>query len=391
MYNLGVIKSYATVLDEIKKKMDVEAETIQIILTGIDNDIFSTVDACPNAINNGKDIVNTSSPTYDLEPEAVNDDESTQKEKEIDKLMALISVSFKKIYKPINNNLRTSSNTRIINVDNTLKSNRRTGYERLTGQYDNQREVNVIGARENIAKMLRQMEEYQLGKGAARQIHEEDMDEMERERDEAQRKRQQEVLKSAKFYNVEDWLTIQAQVEANVSLSKTLLGDDVSEDNFPARMAALIKNKRQALAEQLFKKTQNQPLTSAQQKAYMRQYVKNQSSAIYNTGWSMAYVKSFSDEQLLQEFEKIRKDHTQIQLQSFSRTFKRRGSEGYIMSPTVDDIATDLDEFYRLLKEEIVVDLKYFNSLKKEVESLESQLELQEAQFSNENDRLSRE
>nr|GEX86815.1 xylulose kinase-1 [Tanacetum cinerariifolium] len=73
-------------------------------------------------------------------------------------------------------------------------------------------------------------------------------------------------------------------VEANDSLSETLLGDDMSEDNFPARMAGLIKKKRQALAEQLFKKRQNRPLTSAQQKAYMRPYVKNQSCAIYNTG-----------------------------------------------------------------------------------------------------------
>nr|GEW69246.1 xylulose kinase-1 [Tanacetum cinerariifolium] len=70
-----------------------------------------------------------------------------------------------------------------------------------------------------------------------------------------------------------------AQVEANTSLSKTLLGDDVSEDNFPARMAVLIKQKRQALAEQLFKERQNRPLTPAQQKAYMRQYVKNQSNS----------------------------------------------------------------------------------------------------------------
>nr|GEU97767.1 hypothetical protein [Tanacetum cinerariifolium] len=97
------------------------------------------------------------------------------------------------------------------------------------------------------------------------------------------------------------------QVEANASLSQTLLGDDVNEDNFPTRMAALIKKKQQALAEQLFKERHNRPLTPAQQKAYMRKYVKNQSSAIYNTGWTMTYVKSFSDEQLLQEFEKIHK------------------------------------------------------------------------------------
>nr|GEY18347.1 hypothetical protein [Tanacetum cinerariifolium] len=40
----------------------------------------------------------------------VDDDEDTSKDKEIDKLMALISLSFKKIYKPTNNNLRSSSN-----------------------------------------------------------------------------------------------------------------------------------------------------------------------------------------------------------------------------------------------------------------------------------------
>nr|GEV81711.1 JmjC domain-containing protein [Tanacetum cinerariifolium] len=176
------------------------------------------------------------------------------------------------------------------------------------------------------ARTFRQREEDRLGEEAARRLHEEEMAEIERERAEAHRKRQQEVLESAKFYNEDDWLNIRAQVAANASLSKNLLGDDVSEDNFPARMAALIKKKRQALAEQLFKERLNRPLTLTQQKAYMRQYVKNKSSVIYNTGWFMAYVKSFSDEQLLQEFEKIRKVQSQSQLQAFSRTLKRPGS-----------------------------------------------------------------
>ncbi|GJR08364.1 hypothetical protein Tco_0791016 [Tanacetum coccineum] len=69
------------------------------------------------------------------------------KEKEIDKLLALISMSFKKIYKLTNNNLNTSSNTRNTNVDNAPRSNRGTRYDRQTGQYDNQREVNVVGAK----------------------------------------------------------------------------------------------------------------------------------------------------------------------------------------------------------------------------------------------------
>nr|GFB68307.1 hypothetical protein [Tanacetum cinerariifolium] len=43
------------------------------------------------------------------------------------------------------------------------------------------------------------------------------------------------------------------------------------------------------------------------------------------------------------------------------------------------------------LKEEMVADLRYFNSLESEVDSLKSQLETQKTQFSNEIDKLSRE
>ncbi|GKA45530.1 hypothetical protein Tco_0738326 [Tanacetum coccineum] len=59
----------------------VEAEAVQIILTGIDNDIYSTVDACP-----------------------------------------------KKIYKPTNKNLRTSSKTSRAHQDNTSRINKGTGH-----------------------------------------------------------------------------------------------------------------------------------------------------------------------------------------------------------------------------------------------------------------------
>ncbi|GJT95622.1 putative RNA-directed DNA polymerase [Tanacetum coccineum] len=64
-------------------------------------------------------------------------------EGDFDKLMALIYLSFKKIYKPTNNNLKTSSNTSRANQDTTPRINRGTGY-------DNQRTVNVVGARENV-------------------------------------------------------------------------------------------------------------------------------------------------------------------------------------------------------------------------------------------------
>ncbi|GJU02739.1 hypothetical protein Tco_1113077 [Tanacetum coccineum] len=74
--------------------------------------------------NRGKAIVNSSPPTYDQEPTMVAKDDEMSKEKEIDKLMALIYLSFKKIYKPTNNNLRTSSNTSRANQDNTPRITR---------------------------------------------------------------------------------------------------------------------------------------------------------------------------------------------------------------------------------------------------------------------------
>nr|GEU63776.1 hypothetical protein [Tanacetum cinerariifolium] len=133
----GNMENYKNVSQDIKNQLDAEAEVVQIIIIGIDNDIYSTFDACPNACeisqqaatrNRGKAIVNFPPPTYDQEPEMVSKDDALSKEKEIDKLMALISLSFKKIYKPINNKLRTSSNTSRANQDNTPRINKGTKY-----------------------------------------------------------------------------------------------------------------------------------------------------------------------------------------------------------------------------------------------------------------------
>nr|GEX86014.1 retrovirus-related Pol polyprotein from transposon TNT 1-94 [Tanacetum cinerariifolium] len=97
--------------------------------------------------NRDTTIVNSPPPIYDQEPTLVAEDDEMSKDKEIDKLMALISLSFKKIYKPTNNNLKTSSNTSKANQDNTLRINRGTGYNK-------QRVVNVTGARENVDQEL---------------------------------------------------------------------------------------------------------------------------------------------------------------------------------------------------------------------------------------------
>ncbi|GJU71211.1 hypothetical protein Tco_1262616, partial [Tanacetum coccineum] len=189
-YQYKFLTTYANTIPitPSKKKLFIaEAEVVKIIFTGIDNDIYSTVDACPNEMNMWKAIewlkqgnsiniqdletnlywefgkftsqeggslesyylsfykmisvychqsssecpILTSTKTRMAEvcehkPKVVVDDDASLKEKEIDKLMALILISFKKIYKPTNNNLKTSSNTRNLNIDNTLRSNKGT-------------------------------------------------------------------------------------------------------------------------------------------------------------------------------------------------------------------------------------------------------------------------
>nr|GEV93414.1 hypothetical protein [Tanacetum cinerariifolium] len=97
--------------------------------------------------NRGKAIVNSPQPIYDQEPSMVDDDDETSKEKEIDKLMALISLSFKKIYKPTNNNLRTSSNTSRAHQDNSPRIHRNTRYE-------SQMSGTVAGARVTVGSSM---------------------------------------------------------------------------------------------------------------------------------------------------------------------------------------------------------------------------------------------
>nr|GEY35654.1 hypothetical protein [Tanacetum cinerariifolium] len=50
------MKNYKNVLQDIRDQLDAKAEAIKIILIGIDNDIYSIVDACPYACEMWKSI-----------------------------------------------------------------------------------------------------------------------------------------------------------------------------------------------------------------------------------------------------------------------------------------------------------------------------------------------
>ncbi|GJR98835.1 retrovirus-related pol polyprotein from transposon TNT 1-94 [Tanacetum coccineum] len=69
-----------------------------------------------------------------------------QRDKDMQKNLALLAKYFKKLYKPTNNNLRTSSNSRNKTEDTTPRYNN----DNQSGQFGNQRTMKVAGARETV-------------------------------------------------------------------------------------------------------------------------------------------------------------------------------------------------------------------------------------------------
>ncbi|GKF16913.1 hypothetical protein Tco_0061831, partial [Tanacetum coccineum] len=98
----------------------------------------------------GKKIAKPITPPSESASEEDSDLEQDQRDKDMQKNLTLIAKYFEKIYKPTNNNLRTSSNSRNKNVDTSLRYKN----DNQTGQFRNQRTVTVAGARETIGSQV---------------------------------------------------------------------------------------------------------------------------------------------------------------------------------------------------------------------------------------------
>nr|GEW98347.1 hypothetical protein [Tanacetum cinerariifolium] len=98
----------------------------------------------------GKEIAKPITPPSETASEEDSDLEQAQRDKDMQKNFALIAKYFKKIYKPTNNNLRTSSNSKNKNVDTTPRYKN----DDHSGQFGNQRMVNVIADRENVGSKV---------------------------------------------------------------------------------------------------------------------------------------------------------------------------------------------------------------------------------------------
>ncbi|GJZ83246.1 hypothetical protein Tco_0648419, partial [Tanacetum coccineum] len=79
-------------------------------------------------------------------------------------------------------------------------------------------------------------------------------------------------------------------------------GPDVNEENFAERMVAIIAERRRQFEAQRLQEKRDKPMR-----------------------WTLKYVKTFTDDQLKAEFDKIRNDAADLQAQNVRRSLKRPG------------------------------------------------------------------
>nr|GEU49840.1 Gag-Pol polyprotein [Tanacetum cinerariifolium] len=494
---------YNNVSQDIRDQLNVEAEAVQIILTGIDNDIYSTVDACPNACemwkaiemlkqgesinvqdlenklywefgkftsqdgeslesyysrfvtlvkqyqelktvsyhklydilkqhqhevneiraeriarvanplalvaqqqpvyhpqthpthhtqnsstisqqaatrNRGKAIVNSPQPIYDQEPSMVVEDDETSKDKKIDKLV-----------------LRTSSNTSRANQDNSPRINK-------SAEYKNQRIGNVAGVRETVGLTMRakdaayhrekmllcKQEEVGIQLNAEQADWRDDTDdELENQELEAH------YMYMAKLQEVSPDAADSGPIFDDEPLQKVSHDDQYNvfamESKHPEQSESVhdtynIKQNAHNMIidsldmsydrEEIDQNDDDNDIANKHKELdkviALENKVKVLDNIVYKTGQSVQTMNMLNN-----------KCRTSFTKPEFLKKAQRA-------NPRLR-INAGLEQFHRCLNEEMVADLRYFNSLELEVDSLRSQLETQKTQFLNEIDRLSRE
>ncbi|GJX58752.1 hypothetical protein Tco_0290142 [Tanacetum coccineum] len=173
----GYMENYKNVSQDIRDQLNAEAKAVQIILIGIDNDIYSTVDACPNACEMWKAIERLkqgeSINVQDLETNlywefgkftsrdgeslesyslVLQEDERACQESS-QELKTVSCHKLNDILKQHQNEVNERRAERLARIANLLVLDNSPRINRGTG-YDNQRGVNVARARENVGTQL---------------------------------------------------------------------------------------------------------------------------------------------------------------------------------------------------------------------------------------------
>ncbi|GKA80068.1 hypothetical protein Tco_0786664 [Tanacetum coccineum] len=292
--------------EENRKKIDAEAEAVMISLIGINNDIYYLVDAL------------------------VSDEEVTPRDKEIEKLMALISMYFKKIYKPTNNNMRTSSNIGNKNVDNTPRFDERIGDSGSAADWDSVFQLQKIwvcskGMQESKMDVEPHDQELEAHYTNMANIH--------------------EFIPNADDNSGPIFDTEPLEKILQICV---MMKERDKERALLALLIAILKleiDENKKISKDL--KKENMSLNSKLTRYKESNYVKE------------------ADIEIAKAHGLLKEQNDQSDKYCSKVAFQK-------LSSIVDNIATDVVEFNHTLKEEMVAALRYFNSLEKEVESLQS-------------------
>nr|GEY92465.1 hypothetical protein [Tanacetum cinerariifolium] len=460
------METYKNVSQDIRDQLNAEAEEVQIILTGIDNDIYSTVDACLNACemwkaiersqqaatrNRGKAIVNSPPPIYDQEPSMVAEDDEMSKDKKIDKLMALIFYRSRK-----STNLPTTT----FELHQTPVEQIRIILQGLTealgviikadwrDDTDDELEDQELEVHYMYMAKIQEVSPDAADSGPIfdaeplQKIDQNDADndlanecellaslikKLKCEIDDSKNRNKfletsNKVLVEKLKGEIEDFKNKNKSLEssnnrfkeANNKLSETnkLLYDDFKksqteldrrnnveyaskmEINCAKAKGDLISYKMES--QKSFNKytetindlnqtilEMNKKLCAHQETISILSQVKKAQIKLYKTREDKELDKVIALENKVKVLDNIvYKTGQSVQTINMLNTN---------FGPEIRKINADLEKFHLCLNEEMVVDLRYFNSLELEVDSLRSQLKTQKTQFLNEIDRISRE
>ncbi|GJX69370.1 integrase, catalytic region, zinc finger, CCHC-type containing protein [Tanacetum coccineum] len=368
------------------------------------NTQYSSTRSQQSTRNRGKAIVTSSAPTYDPEPATVTEDEEMSKEKEIDKLMALISLSSLGIqcyqckeYGHVSRECQKPKRVKdaayhkekmLLCKQEEAETNSVDvkGLKKFQAELDKYNDVNYASksqAKEAQIKLYKTREDKELDKVIA-----------------LENKVKVAILNNLALMLAPDSdETIRLEKERRSKLSDLIRPFDYDKLN---NLYDWFVPQREKSAEQhYFPKTSKMCHTSSN-KEFSKESFRKQSTLLEkrmdeSIHWDQKCKSS-------KELFKIKKCVGTIfdGVERCKQTIAKRTYFGNIdpfiqntiegnFGPQISKLNADLEQFHLCLKEEMVADLKYVNSLEDEVDNLKSQMETQKTQFLNEIDRLSRE
>ncbi|GJW56482.1 hypothetical protein Tco_0103213 [Tanacetum coccineum] len=137
-----------------------------------------------------------------------------------------------------------------------------------------------------------------------------------------QKKRQAEVLESAKYHTEEDWDIIRANIESKIRLVQDFLGGKRAWRRlWQTRMVNLLNQRKKFFAEQRAQARRNMPMTQTQQRTYMSTFMKNQGS------WTFSQLKKLYDKEIKAKYERLVRSIANFVPMGAEERVKRPGPE----------------------------------------------------------------